>query len=315
MGAREDAMSIDSQDDRLLLPGPAPVVDGSYDASGKSADQIEQDIGETRAQLGEILDELERKLAPRQLLERGVDMLKDTVSGETGGFGESLRGHPVPLALVGIGVGWMLMSMTGRGGRLGDRVSGALHDAGERAGALAGQVRDKVAGMTSSASAADDIIPAPYPTESAGYAYARQKSGTPMGEARGVLQDKTRGARAAGNAALDQASAYAGKAGDALHDTRDRLSRLIDDHPIAVGALGVLAGAVMAALLPRSDAEERLVGPASEQLRDGAAQLGREAVDRAHQVAERTVDAAVDAVRQAVNEVGDATQPKSSASV
>jgi hypothetical protein len=73
-----------------------------------------------------------------------------------------------------------------------------------------------------------------------------------------------------------------------------------------VGALGLVAGAVVAALLPRSDAEERLVGPAGEQLRDGAANLGREAAERAQQVAERTVDAATDAVRQALNEAGDA---------
>jgi len=312
MGAGADAMSVDSEGEDLLLPAPVGVADSGYDASGKSPDEIEQDIGETRAELGAILDELERKLAPRQILERGVDMLKDTMSGEAGGLGETLRSHPVPLALLGIGVGWMVMSMTGRGGRLGERVSGALHGAGQRAGALAGQMREKVAGMTSSAAAAS--APGPYPTESAGYAYARQKSGEAMGEARGAVQDTARRVQEAGSAAWEQASAYAGKAGETVHDARDRLARLVEDHPLAMGALGLLAGSVIAALLPRSDAEERLVGPAGEQIRDGAANLGREAVERAHQVAERTVDAAMDAVRQAVNEAGDAAQ-KSSASV
>src|SRR6266446_9378308 len=115
MGARADAMSVDSERDDVLLPAPVGIVDGGYDASGKSPDEIEHDIAQTRAQLGEILDELEHKLAPRHLLERGVDMLKDTMSGDGGGLGETLRNHPVPLALVGIGVGWMVMSMTGRG--------------------------------------------------------------------------------------------------------------------------------------------------------------------------------------------------------
>jgi len=313
MGARADAMSVDSERDDLLLPAAVGVADGGYDASGKSPDEIEQDIGETRAQLGAILDELARQLAPRHLLERGMDMLKDTMSGEGGRLGETLRSHPVPLALLGIGVGWMVMSMTGRGGRLGERVSGVLQDAGQRAGALAGQVREKVAGMTSSVAA--ESPPGPYPTEAAGYAHARQKSGAAMGEARDAVQDTARRAQEAGSAAREQASAYAGKAGDTLHDGRDRLTRLVEDHPLAMGALGLLAGSVIAALLPRSDAEERLVGPAGEQIRDGAASLGREAVERAQQVAERTVDAAMDAVRQAVNEVGDAAQQKSSSSV
>jgi len=284
-------MSAESGRDDLLRPAPAGLADGGYDSSGKSPDEIEQDIGETRAGLGAILDELERKLAPRQLLERGVDMLKDTMSGEAGRLGETLRGHPLPLVLIGIGVGWMVMSTTGRGGRLGERVSGALRDAGQRAGALAGQMREKVAGMTSSAAAAS--APEPYPTESAGYAYARQKSGEAMGQARD----------------------YAEKAGETLHDARDRLTQLVEDHPLAMGALGLVAGTMIAALLPRSAAEERLVGPAGEQIRDSAAGLGREAVERAQQVAERTVDAAADTVRQAVNEAGDAARQKSSASV
>jgi hypothetical protein len=306
MGAGADAMSpVDEPAD--VLP-PAPAADASYDASGKSPDEIEQDIAETRGQLGEILDALERQLAPRHLLEKGVDMLKNTMSGEDSGLTETLRQHPVPLALVGLGVGWMAVSLTtGRGGRLGERVSGALHDAGQRAGALAGQVRDKVTGSAASAAQSTSV---PYPTESAGYAYARQKSGQTMSETRGAAQDAMRRAQQAGSAAWEQASAYAGKAGATLQGTGDRLSRVIDEHPIAVGALAVLAGAVIAALLPRTEAEERFVGPAGERLRDSAADFGREAADRAQQVAERTVDAAVDAVREAVGESGEAPPPE-----
>lgn len=314
MGARADAMSAAGKRDEVLPPAPDAAEgvahDAAYDASGKSPDEIEQDIAETRGQLGAILDELEHQLAPRHLLERGVDMLKDTMSGEDGGLAETLRRHPVPLVLLGLGVGWMAVSLTGRGGRLGERVSGALHDAGHRAGELVGQVREKVAGTAESA-------PAPYPTEEAGYAYARQKSGAAMGGMAGEApeQGAMARARAAGSAALEQASGYAGKAGDTLHGAGDRLTRLIEDHPIAVGALGILAGAVMAALLPRSDTEERLVGPAGEQIREGAVSLGREAADRAQQVAERTVDAAMDAVREAVNETGAGARPKSGSSI
>ena len=293
-------MSIERARDDLAVP--ADAGDAAYDATGKSADEIEQDIAATRGQLGAILDALEHQLAPRHLLDRGVDMLKETMTGAGGnGLADSLRRHPVPLALLGVGLGWMAVSMTGRSGRLGERVSGALHDAGQRAGELADEVREKVAEMT--LGDAGESTPGPYPgAEPSDYSYARQKSGEAMGEARGAVRDKMERAQAAGSAALAQARNYAGKAGEKLHDARDGLTRLIEDHPIAVGALGFVAGAVMAALLPRRDAEERLVGPAGEQLRDGAASLGREAAERAQQVAERTIDAATDAARQALNE-------------
>src|SRR5690349_4624426 len=162
-------MSADREGNDLSMP--ADAVDAPYDAAGKSADEIEQDIAETRGQLGAILDALEHQLAPRRLLDRGVDMLKDTMTGAGGGSGvaDSLRRHPVPLALLGVGLGWMAVSMTGRG-RLGERVSGALHGAGHRAGELAGQVRDKVAAMT--VGDASESTPGPYPMgEASDYAF------------------------------------------------------------------------------------------------------------------------------------------------
>ena len=52
----------------------------------------------TRAELGETLEALERRLAPRHLLEKGVDMLVDSVDGNFGRIGEAVRANPVPLA-------------------------------------------------------------------------------------------------------------------------------------------------------------------------------------------------------------------------
>lgn len=307
-----------------IIPPPSTAPEpAGYDASGKSPQQIENDIVETRAQLGELLDELERKLAPRQLLEKGVDMLKDTMSGDGGRLGETLRSHPVPLALIGVGVGWMLVAGTAGRTRLGeygndlrDRVSGALQDAGARAGEFAGQIKDKFVGTAQAYAPSSP----PYPTESSGYAYARQKSGEAMDQAQqaaqsagSAVQDKMRQARGAGKAAWRRAGDYAQSAGDQLSGARDRFSELVEDHPLAVGALGFLAGAVVAMMLPRTETEERYIGPASQQLRDQAASLGSEAVDRAQHVAERTVDAAVGAVKEAVDEAGDALAGKTEA--
>ena len=301
MGAGADAMS--SAGDR----------DAGYDGSGKSPGQIEEEISDTRAELGEILDELERKLAPRHLLERGVDMLKDSMSGDAGGIGETLRRHPVPLALVGIGIGWIAISATTGRGRLGEygdelrqRVSGVVHGATDKLGAVAGQVRDKVAGMTANASTSS-VAPGPYPTESAGYAYARQKSGEAMAKGRvtaaetgSAARETLRRAQETGSAALERAGQYVEKAGDRVLETRDRLTELVQDHPLVVGALGFLAGSLLALMLPRSDIESRLIGETSEQIRARAAEGAR-------RVAERTVDAAMGAVKEAVSETGDAT--------
>jgi hypothetical protein len=278
MGAGADAMSAEPGTNDVILPERRD--DAAYDASGKSPQQIEQDIARTRSELGQLLDEIEHKLAPRQLLERGMDMLKDTMSGDATGVAQALRQHPVPLALIGIGVGWMLLSEGTRG-----RIS-------EHAGDLVNQVRDKARRTETSAWPEGDA-----PEPSAGYAYARQKSGPVMGEAQTPFSRIGDAARQG----LDRAGDYAGAAGDRLHDVRTRMAVLAEDHPLALGALGVLAGALVALLLPRSEAESRFVGSAGEAVRRRAARFGREAVERAQEVVERTADAAADAVRDAAH--------------
>jgi hypothetical protein len=74
-----------------------------------------------------------------------------------------------------------------------------------------------------------------------------------------------------------------------------------DQRPLALAVLGVVAGAVAALVLPRSAAEEHLIRPTGERLREETANLGREAGER---VADLAIDAAVETVRHAVNDAG-----------
>jgi hypothetical protein len=220
-------MMTGMDDEPLMRPGSRGT---NYDAAGKTPSQIEVDIAATRAELGEIIGTLEHKLAPRRLLESGVDTLRDAIS-------QNLRSQPLPLALVGLGIGWLLMSQGTR-----PRPSRAAHDA----------------------------------DQSTEHAYAREKSGAVMERAQ---------------VALDAADS-------ALNRPR---GHVMDQRPLALGVLGLLAGAAVALILPRSKAEERLIGAAGERLREETASLGREVGERAQHIAERTVDAAAETVRHAIN--------------
>lgn len=248
-----------------LLP---PAGDDRYDASGKSPERIAEDIVATRAELGAILTALERRLTPQQFLEKGMDMLKDTIEGGGGGLGDMLRRHPVPLALIGMGIGWIIVAATGRGGQ---------DDAG-----------------------------APYPTAPAGIAHAREKAGEAMDRAQQAVSETAEHARDGVKTAWQQAEDFAQAAADRLTRPRRRVGELLTDHPLAFGALGLLAGVATALLLPKSAAEQRLIGPAGDELRHQAADLGRGAMARARHVAERTLGAAKDAVTAAAGEAAEA---------
>ncbi|MEX2016218.1 MAG: DUF3618 domain-containing protein, partial [Candidatus Hydrogenedentales bacterium] len=97
----------------------------SYEAngpntSGASSDEIKRDIDRTRYEMDETLDELSERLQPRHLLDDVLDVFRS----DTGGAGQArlvaqragrnfvdqIQENPVPMALIGAGIAWMLLS-------------------------------------------------------------------------------------------------------------------------------------------------------------------------------------------------------------
>jgi ElaB/YqjD/DUF883 family membrane-anchored ribosome-binding protein len=268
----------------VVLPPESDTA--AYDASGKSPQEIERDITDTRAELGEILDALEQRLAPRQLLDQGFDMLRETMSSNSGKIGDTLRNNPVPLALIGAGVGWMLMGGIGRGAEERDAL---VQPEGSAPHYSTGGIG-----------------------EMAGYAYARTKSALGGEGAAGKAGDMANKAAAASTGVMRdtarRAGDYAHQAGEQLSGAGERFLRLMEEHPLATTAIGFAAGTVIGLLLPSSRLEEDWMGPAESAMRDQAGQMGREAVDRVRDGAARSVDAAVDAVKEAAGAAGEAAQ-------
>jgi uncharacterized protein DUF3618 len=89
-------------------------------ASRRSMVEIENEIGRTRVELDLTLDTLAVELAPKHLVEEAANMVKRTwrANGLGGmGLGSAFRADPMPLALIGLGVAWLVAEKTGLLGR------------------------------------------------------------------------------------------------------------------------------------------------------------------------------------------------------
>jgi hypothetical protein len=93
---------------------------------GTSAEQIRRDIERTRAEMDKTVDVLQERLRPRHLLDDALEALRgwsassrspdaatannavDAVGQVGGRVVESLRENPVPAALIGAGVAWLV---------------------------------------------------------------------------------------------------------------------------------------------------------------------------------------------------------------
>src|SRR5688500_14545107 len=92
----------------------------SYDE--KTSDQIEREVESSRASVQDTLRQLSDRMSPGQLVDQAFDYMKTSGGNEfASNLGRSVRDNPLPLLLVGAGIGWLMM-----GGQPATRR--ALHD-------------------------------------------------------------------------------------------------------------------------------------------------------------------------------------------
>lgn len=278
-------------------------------AMPSSPAETEREIERTRAALALTLDALGRKLTARHLVEKGFDMLKDTFAGYDGlnrGL-DVIRANPVPVALIGIGAAWLILANTDVVERIArdERVEAARHrvadlasDVGTRAGELASGIAQRV-GL-----GGDSGSPAEPPLGRTGNSLVDEagasRSDGWVHQMADMTQDALRSARDSGSAMLNRAGSLAG---DGAGRVADRLSEAFERNPLMVGAIGVMAGVLLAAMLPATRVENRLLGGAGDGFRHKAEKAGDHAMPRVREAAARRRSAAADTVR------GEADKP------
>ena len=252
--------------------------------SAVDLDRMAEDARRTRAQLGETIDALRQSLDP-QTLKRQVNHMMRSNDGSAG-LAETLKSNPIPLAMIGLGIGWLLVRGTGGGGYGGqvrdwadrntrgarsrvqhamDRVSETAHDVSDRAAGTLQSMRDRVTGEHGT----------PGRTTAAGG--SAPGHGTP-------------GHGATGPSTLGRIRRSASRSAGGLW-------HLVDDYPLAAGLMGLALGAAVGAAIPTTETENEWVGEWGDEIRARGSDLGSDLVERGSAVAQAAIHGGVEAVR------------------
>ena len=78
--------------------------------SQKDPATLEREINQTRNEMNQTLDALERKLSPGQLLDQCLNIFGKRGGDLAQNFGNSVKQNPVPVALTALGIMWMMFS-------------------------------------------------------------------------------------------------------------------------------------------------------------------------------------------------------------
>jgi ElaB/YqjD/DUF883 family membrane-anchored ribosome-binding protein len=272
----------------------------------RSPREIRAEIEQTRAEMGETIDEIQDRLRPGNVVARASESVRDAAAGkvremahraqdaftgrdrpwdrdaydESYGLMDRVRDHPVPVTLAAVSIAWLAFS--GRKHRPSDRAIYGSTAYGEP------YIRE---------------------TRMRDDRYGRAGDGEYTGSSSvgRTMHGAAEGMRHAAGDVRHTASEAAARVGDATREagsqvrrrarrTTSQLERMVRDNPLMVGAIAAAVGATVGLIVPETRREHELMGDTRDQLFEKARETAVEARERVEQAAVRAQDAAQKAV-------------------
>ena len=235
-------------------------------------EEILEEIEHTRQEMSETIDAIQERLNPDHVKEQAMGAVREATIGRAeeavGGATQRVRGagssmldtikqNPLPAAMVGIGVGWLVMqnksngSSMQSGGQTPDRVRETVDRSREQAGQLVNQAQQQVGDTVGQAQQA-------------------------VGQAASQLQDTT---------------------GQMSSRAQGQFQRLLHESPLAVGGVALALGAAAGLALPETQQEHKLMGQTHDKVMEQVKATASEAQQKVQQVAEEAQKAATEEAR------------------
>jgi hypothetical protein len=255
---------------------------------------IRAEIRETRERMGETIEEIGERLNPNRLKEQVKENIRDATIGRVETMAQSavdrvsetrrtftnvVRDNPIPAAMVGIGLGWLIWN---------GRQQGAPGTSSRYSGRPGRGLSDVSLGGRSESTE----FSGPYSEPSA--AFAASERGGGIGES----VKETAGELA------DRAQNVAGTVAEQTRTQSRRVQEQFYQNPLAIGTATLALGLAAGLAVPATRKEAELVGDARDKLVDRVRNVARETSEKVQQVAERVVDEVQVTGRQAGQEQG-----------
>jgi ElaB/YqjD/DUF883 family membrane-anchored ribosome-binding protein len=258
-----------------------------HDSETKSSDDLRADLGETRERVSSDVHALTNKLSPENLkaeakqavartwdegrervrdkLQQGTERVRETFESTEGDIIGFVRENPVPLTLIGAGIGLLFWNSRQARGRRRPP-DPALYG---RSAVYSGADGEDERGLTR------DV------TRQLGHLQDRVRSG---------FANVQHAATDTAGKAREQLEELEHQAGEQAQRAKAFAERTLEDQPLVLGALAVGVGMAVGLSIPATESEQQLVGQYRDQL-FGA--VGREA-RQLEGVAKRALDNAQD---------------------
>lgn len=243
----------------------------------RSPEEIQRDIERTRERMSNNIDALGNRLSPDNLKHQAKEAISDKAQDVVSSVGDQARQtgsrvvdfitqNPLPVAAVGLGAIW-LFTLRNRSEVSGDRMARFAYTGPERRqpngrSELRRRLSDRAEHMKER-----------------------------MGEKASVAGERAGEMK---NRMQERAGELGSEAKSKAREAKSGLERMMHENPLALAVGAAVVGVALGLMLPETDKEREMMGPARDRLGE-----------RVQDTAERVKDAAVEAGREVKETVKD----------
>lgn len=247
----------------------------------RTAADVEQEVVAQRGQLDRTVEALKDKMTPGQIFDEASRAMGGAGQEVMAKFMEQAKENPMPLAVMGLGLAWLMTSSRRSSQGSGYGSAAASYQQGER-----GIARRAIGeGIADTARDFGDNA-AHLASDAAHYA------ADALSKANHTVAGVAAGVGGVGHEAAHSVMSAAGAAGDLGRRARDGLVDLFQNEPLVLGAAGLFVGLAVGAVLPATPVENRLVGAMRDRTLERGASLAHDTLSHAGQAAQAAVVAA-----------------------
>jgi hypothetical protein len=288
----------------------------------RDTDMLREEIEQTRERMSGTLDQLGERLNPNRIKQQVKDNVREATIGRVEdmarhasvrvnetreGILDTIRDNPVPAAMIGIGLGWMLLngrrsSHTHTHSLQSDEIGGygyvgnidsvtprLMQD--DAAGGMGASISHDTGGIRSHVS--DVAVNAREKVSD-----VTQRAGERISGVKETASEKVGDvAHRVQHVASDLAQTTRYQAGR----VEDRVASTMQDNPLAIGAVAIALGMAAGFAIPETRRENEILGPTRDKLVDRARMVASDAKERAHEVVDRVKEAAEEELSSSTN--------------
>ncbi|AEG08723.1 DUF3618 domain-containing protein (plasmid) [Sinorhizobium meliloti WSM1022] len=311
-----------------------------------SAAELQREIEADRQRIEEKLHEIQERMSPGELMDELLEYAKTSGGSEyLSNLGVALKSNPIPVALMGVSLAWLIANPASRAPRQGEGNDGAddyplapVRGSVRRVGPVEASFGERYSHFTDESGSRFRALTdeagrrAGHFVDPAGKVYRgftdaagkqiediRDETGALFDEASGWASRTWRQVSAAAGRMSDSVTgagrSLAGSmqnAGRSLEEQGAHLNAAIlrhfRDQPLVGGALAFAVGAAIGAALPHSEAEDEAIGEMAEDVRSNLAARANAGVAQAMEAGQEILDKAGDAALEAHDAAKDRLQ-------